>query len=284
MGKLFSKDRLFFTSTLLAVIAALFIIWIYMTFIVFDESKMNSIEDSLSKDSELMKYFRPLTFNKDDDNTNSLSFTLGGFIKPEFNKLNNETKVNKIELVAEKFNEITNSNPDIPCGFNKECTLKQIMIFDDLQKIDYDKNEFTPSYTATYDPSITTDQYTVSFMNKDGKINEIGGTENTTTTTSNFNNYSNEIELKVMDVNYTSSEGYNYVSGAVKNNGDNTYTYVKLKVSYMDESGNVLDTDFTYADDGEGIMPDEEKSYQFMTRKREDVKYSKCTVRIVDFN
>jgi hypothetical protein len=44
--------------------------------------------------------------------------------------------------------------------------------------------------------------------------------------------------------------GYMYCEGKVRNNGQELYDYVKVKVEWLDKQGTILDTDYTFAVSG----------------------------------
>jgi hypothetical protein len=67
-----------------------------------------------------------------------------------------------------------------------------------------------------------------------------------------------ETKLVVGD-NYMEATGY------FKNQSNQTYSYVKVKVDYKDKDGNIVDTDWTYGIDGEGLAPNSRKSFKVMT-------------------
>lgn len=54
---------------------------------------------------------------------------------------------------------------------------------------------------------------------------------------------------------------YEVCTGTITNNGDRSYTYVKVKACFNSASGTNIDTDWTYAVDGEGLAPGESRSY-----------------------
>lgn len=79
-------------------------------------------------------------------------------------------------------------------------------------------------------------------------------------------NNSFENPLKIEDEKLVFEDEYMYFSGFIKNTGDKTYTYVKVKVIYYDNSDNVIDTDWTYAVSSEGIAPNERKRFEIVSK------------------
>ena len=72
--------------------------------------------------------------------------------------------------------------------------------------------------------------------------------------------------MSITDVQVKHERNYTYVSGKVTNNGTYSIKYVKVKASCKDYSGNVIDTDWTYAVDSAWLEPGESKTFQMMIR------------------
>lgn len=70
--------------------------------------------------------------------------------------------------------------------------------------------------------------------------------------------------------------------GTIKNNGSKTYSFVEVKASFQSLTGDVLDTDWTYAVGSEGLAPGETKTFTMSVplNKRID----KASVSILDYN
>lgn len=89
-------------------------------------------------------------------------------------------------------------------------------------------------------------------------------------------------ELAISNIKLTSSYGYTRAEGTIKNNSDQTVSYVKIKGSFKDKSGTVLDTDWTYAVGSEGLAPGESCTWSMSIKKNSSVK--ECSVSILDYN
>jgi len=74
---------------------------------------------------------------------------------------------------------------------------------------------------------------------------------------------------------------YMHVTGAVKNNSQNKYTFIRVKVVYKNSNGDIVDTDWTYAVGDEGLEPGEQKYFEIMTKKRTGME--KFAVSIIDY-
>lgn len=84
--------------------------------------------------------------------------------------------------------------------------------------------------------------------------------------------------LKFEDTKLETRGDYIYYTGYVKNVGNRSYTYIKVKAVYYDEGGNILDTDWTYAVSSEGLAPNERKSFKIMTRYTESITQGSLSI------
>lgn len=100
--------------------------------------------------------------------------------------------------------------------------------------------------------------------------------------TSSYSYESGYTALKITDLEWDNNSSYNVCTGKVKNTGDKTYYYVKVKGSFEDASGNVLDTDWTYAVGSEGLASGESTSFRLSVDK--DQHITDCTVSILDYD
>lgn len=76
---------------------------------------------------------------------------------------------------------------------------------------------------------------------------------------------------------------YATVTGRIRNTGENTYSFVKVKGVFTDWGGDVLDTDWTYAVGSEGLAPGEAATFE-MSVKNEDRDIRDCTVSLYDYS
>ncbi|MBO5505108.1 MAG: hypothetical protein J5984_01390 [Clostridia bacterium] len=91
---------------------------------------------------------------------------------------------------------------------------------------------------------------------------------------------SSNLKLTISDV-YT-KYNYTYAEGTMRNNSNSTVEYVRIKGSFTDSSGNVIDTDWTYAVGSEGLEPGESCKWKLSVSK--DYRITKCSVKILDFD
>lgn len=99
---------------------------------------------------------------------------------------------------------------------------------------------------------------------------------------SSYSYSSGYTDLDVNSLSLDSNSSYTICTGKVTNNGDKTYTFVTVKGSFKDSSGNVLDTDSTYAVGSEGLAPGESSSFRLSVDK--DSKITDCSVSILEFD
>ena len=92
---------------------------------------------------------------------------------------------------------------------------------------------------------------------------------------------SGEKVLKISNVKLTSNTSYMIIEGTVTNNGDLTYDYVKVKGMFLDDTGTVVDTDWTYAVGGEHLRPGESSTFSMSTKK--SPKIFKARVELLDY-
>lgn len=94
---------------------------------------------------------------------------------------------------------------------------------------------------------------------------------------------SNTPSLKVSNVKLKSDSEYITCTGSVKNNGNSTVTFVKVKVAFKDASGDVIDTASGYAAGDEGIAPGESSTFDISVKDTSN-SIQKCTASILDYD
>ena len=117
----------------------------------------------------------------------------------------------------------------------------------------------------------------------DGELYEKGGYMSTESGyTNSYSSESGYSVLKITVDNLSSNSSYTICTGSVKNTGKKTYYYVEVKGSFKDSSGNVLDTDWTYAAGSEGLAPGESTTFRLSVPKDYDIQ--SCSVSLLDFD
>ena len=89
-------------------------------------------------------------------------------------------------------------------------------------------------------------------------------------------------ELSISDKVLTSNSSYTIAEGKITNKSSYTVYFVKIKGTFKDSSGNVVDTDWTYAVGSEGLAPGESKKWRMSVSKDYSVK--RCDVSVIDFD
>ncbi len=119
-------------------------------------------------------------------------------------------------------------------------------------------------------------------IKQDNDVYKKGGYMSSSNSDYSANSYeSGSSVLKITIDSVTSNSGYTICTGSVKNNGKNTYKYVEVKGAFKDSSGNVVDTDWTYAAGSEGLAPGESSTFRLSVTKNS--KISSCTVSLLDY-
>lgn len=86
--------------------------------------------------------------------------------------------------------------------------------------------------------------------------------------------------LKFSDIEIEHNTSYTVCTGTVKNTGKKTYEFVKIKGSFKNSSGTVLDTDWTYAVGAEGLAPGESKTFRMSVPKDSSIR--SCSISIMN--
>lgn len=92
----------------------------------------------------------------------------------------------------------------------------------------------------------------------------------------------NSNELEISGVELSSNSVSKIAEGILTNNSKQTVSYVKIKGSFKDFSGKVVDTDWTYAVGSEGLAPGESSKWRMTVDK--DYGICECSVTILDFD
>jgi len=86
--------------------------------------------------------------------------------------------------------------------------------------------------------------------------------------------------LAFSELNLTSKSGYSVLTGKITNNGKHNYEYIKIKGLFKDESGTVIDTDWTYGIGTEGLAPGESTSFRLSVK--DDWRIQKASVELFE--
>ena len=83
-------------------------------------------------------------------------------------------------------------------------------------------------------------------------------------------------KVSIVDWDWEKGSYYSYIRGRIRNDGDRTIRYFKVKAYYLDDLGNVLDTDID--NDIEDLLPGMSKEFEIMHRNNPD--YNKVRVEV----
>ena len=84
-----------------------------------------------------------------------------------------------------------------------------------------------------------------------------------------------DLEMKVTSV--YSNKYYTVCEGTITNKGTDRYKFIKIKGSFMDKKGNVVDTDWTYGIGSEGLSGGEETKFRLSVDVDESITDCKLT-------
>lgn len=87
--------------------------------------------------------------------------------------------------------------------------------------------------------------------------------------------------LSFSSMNIEHNYSFTVCTAKITNNGRKTYSFVKVKGKFKDSSGNVINTDWTYAVGSEGLAPGETKSFRLSVDKSFSIK--SCSLEIMDY-
>lgn len=132
------------------------------------------------------------------------------------------------------------------------------------------------TFKASFAHCIVTNTGDIIF---DGDLYEKGGSWSSSSSSSYE---SGDSVLKITIDGVTNNSSYTVCTGSVKNTGEKTYKFVEVKGSFKDSSGNVIDTDSTYAAGAEGLAPGEASTFRMSVPKNNRI--SSCSVSLLDFD
>jgi hypothetical protein len=270
--KLFSpskKDVLIY-----GIISLFFIIGFLFWYFYFrlDESELKSLETKIAENDEINQYITFPSFSRDDTEigTNQIyPYVLLGSFNNEFETISNSEK----QEVFLKIVDIIGSSNLVMCGNKKYCSIRNIRVFG----VSTDK-------TNGYYFDLYTKKITHNYDDEEGKFQT--ETLNITSESDNnspINNNSDKLNLEIVEKSGKIDGDYIYVTGAVKNNSNNSYNYIEVNVTYFNDSGSILDTDTTYVNSGDTLLPNERKSFEVITQMIGE-KYTKFNVEVLDYD
>jgi len=266
-------------STLVFIIGG-FLIWKF--YFQIDESELQKLETKIESNKEVNKYLADEIFfikaaPEEADvvsykGLKSYPYNFTSHFNDDFNKLSVEEKYNVFTKIVELIEE-DHRTTLIECGYKKYCSIDKITLFNT------DMIEKTNTFTFDIDDKEITHLY-----DDEGRFKSevLSNTDTLKTSNSNNTNGNSLPKLEFVESSARIDGDYIYVTGAIKNNSNISYTYVEIKVTYFDENGNILDTDNAYLNSSDLLMPNERKSFSIMTQMVGQ-KYPKYKVQIFDY-
>ncbi|KKI91815.1 hypothetical protein WQ54_12625 [Bacillus sp. SA1-12] len=263
------KKIIIITSISALLIAGIFIFYYFRV----NEEEFKEFVTTLQEDEELSKYFSEYLYVEDDytEPTNYeeyklMPYILSAYTTDEFNNLTKEEK----QGITLKLVDAIDYQGWIKCGNNnKICDIQSVMV--------HSKNENDKSELFSYDFNTSKFQYG-EYNGEDLKFEEINIdlTESTSTDTDDTPS------LEVVEHKGTIDGDFIYVTGAIKNNSETAYSFVEVKSTYFDENGNILDTETSFVNSSDVILPNERKGFEIMTQMIGQ-KYPKYKVEVVNY-
>jgi hypothetical protein len=271
-----------------ASFALIFGFWIYDSLIkpnLFDDELVLQLDEKLKSDKDLSKYFSNFSLSKQNDPPTTYkeykvySYDVLSNGNEKFMNLSDKQKRNELGKVAEAIKTITEDSL-IKCGEETLCSISEILVFD-LNG----KTGESDSFSITYDfyKAPTEYEMEVSFYDENSKFQTRTVSANESNVLSTYKENNKKPNLEIVEKSGNIDGKYIYITGALKNNSDKTYSFIEVKVTYMDDNGNVLDTETTYVNSSDALLPNERKSFKLMTEMIGGV-YSKYKVEVYDYN
>lgn len=109
---------------------------------------------------------------------------------------------------------------------------------------------------------------------------EKGQTSSSSSSSSSFR-YPSASDLQISNVSVQTNSVVTYCTGTIKNNGKLAFEFVRVKGSFKDGAGNVIETGSSYAVGSEGLSPGESTSFRIQCARNPKVK--SCDVEVYDF-
>ncbi|WP_053361943.1 FxLYD domain-containing protein [Bacillus sp. FJAT-27251] len=274
------KTQIIVYCVIILVLVSGFLLWYF--YIRLDKSKLDSLELKISDNGEVSKYILFPNFSADESREvvkykglASYPYQLLGSYGEDFEKLTNEKKHQvflKIIDIIEGEGSITE---DISCGYNKFCSIDEIVIFN--------KNANT---SESYTYSLLNEEIVYSYHDENSRFKqetiEIGEKTNSEETSLSTTTNPNSPNIEIVEKAGNIDGEYIHITGAVRNNSKEKFSFIEVKVTYTDDNGNILDTNRTYVNSNDLLLPNERKSFEVMT-KMVGEKYTKYKVEIADY-
>lgn len=246
-----------------------------------NESNLRQIEEKLIKEES----FTTIGIIEDEDGKvvssggiKSYPYVLTAYTTNDFEGLSDEEKAKKISSLSKSIDEFTGTSSLIECGKNKYCSINEIIL------LGYDENREVITYSLPYTYNGWNDD---NFSTEVTYTNNAGNFETKTIYSNNGNakvtSASGNDKTLTISNNTAKIDGdYIYVTGTVQNNSSSPLSYIEIKVSYYNQDGEFLDTERTYVNSSDALLPEEQKSFEVMNQMVGE-KYTNYKIEISDF-
>lgn len=249
----------------------------------FNDTKLKELETALEINEYLTSFSLLADDNKEIIKHNGLKvypYRAVAYTRDSFLSLSDEEKLEELGNVAVEIDKFIGMNTYIDCGKNKYCDIDEIMVLN--------PDGDSESYTIGYEKDKNIENYTMEVTN-----NENGNFETETVSSDSSNNSDNSTETSsspsdspIVEITHADAEisgNYITVKGSVKNNSNSAKTFIEVKVSYFNDNGDFLDTETSYINSSDALLPGEQKSFNIMSEMVGE-KYTKYKVQVGQFS
>jgi hypothetical protein len=259
--------------------------------IEFNEKKIEELNQELSSNGDFNTYFTSIVANKGNEESYELEsykihpYQILAEAKEEFVELEDQKKLELVNQVSDVVKDyISEQNEFIACGGGNRCGINEIKVLDKTAG----KTEKPDTYTIVFNKDYSIDDYKmkVTYTKNDYPAyrivkspDENDSSESNSTTTTTVPTQPESLTLE--ETSCTKGDNYMYAKGYVKNNSDQFLSFIEVKADFIDSSGNIVDTNYTYAVGSEGLSPNSRKSFDIMTPNNDSV--TQCQYYIVDY-
>ncbi|APH05847.1 FxLYD domain-containing protein [Bacillus weihaiensis] len=254
----------------------------------FIEDDFPKYEEAILQNEEINEYINDVVFFRDEESVNKTEgFRFADYFvssnpTADFENLDDIEKLNIMQTIIETVRDESSNNSvaggDFDCGKKNICSFNTFVISGekDGNRTYYQISNVDLNEEVNYSMEVSYDE------NGDYNPRNVSNEKENITTT-NSESTDNTPSIEVVEHKGTIDGDYIYVTGAVKNNSEFAYSFVEVKVTYFDKDGNVLDTETSFVNSSDSLLPNERKSFEIMTQMVGQ-KYPKYKVEVVDFN
>lgn len=283
---LFKKKTFLILSSLLIAFSIIFAIEFFEN--RFNDKEIALLNNEFSSNKDFDKYFTSIfvseAIGKPDDSYvyKIYPYQVLAGAKEEFLSLKDTEKLEVLVRVAEIIKKHIDDYDDyIDCGGDNRCDIKEIVVLDNEDGED----RIPESYSIEFNKNFSIVDYTMKVAYYKNGIRETKSVQIQESVTESSSTPTKKAPqsnpLSIENTSCSRSSNYIYAKGYVKNNTDQTLTYIEIKADVVNSSGEIIDTNYTYAVGSEGLSPGSRKSYEIMIPYDDSV--NQCKYYIVDY-